>query len=709
MTGFVAQELLWLVLPCLVLWWLFAQVQRRALDWLGAHVAPRFRGLISVYGPLSLRLHLALLLLMALALVIAAAGPFSRGKTETVTATGRLLLVIDGSASMFATDARRPAAGPEDASDESRSYSRLDFAKHVASSLLEELDGFRFALGSFSGTGVVHLPMTDDLALIEDALDALEIHSYYRNTGSSFARALDLVPHFVDRRGFRLQVVLLSDGESPVAEDYRAQLAALAEQNVPVHTVAIGTTEGQSRRILDFEDVVEKKDSPRALVEYHTRREDQDLRSISQATGGSFFVGEAAVSGRLAAEILQAGLEAEPFEHEAARTDLSGRFLIVFFAGFLFDALWFGRRPRRDPAKFELARLARPEPAFSRSPASRPRRPAGRGRKAAASAACIATWLLSSCAMPFSGGEHGSPRELAHRENERGIGKDNLRKHQDARPHYERSIGYDVEPQIPAYNLARSVVLTGDFSEAHDLFQEALLLGPDLAEAHFNDGITLYLWGRAERDPRDCDLARTRELWSQAARRFSSARAAAGREGEIGQQAGVNRAALADQLDEIDRLIAEPPEVCRGDRSSEASGGGASGEGAGTSGGAGSAGDGQEGRGQDGEEGGSGGGQGGEGDEGESGGDAGQGGAEPGAESGDEDRDASPAAPQGLGDSPADGSGSGELTQDELEQIRRQLELLAEQGREAGKYHRRTLPEQFRKGDWSNPDATIWW
>ena len=49
------------------------------------------------------------------------------------------------------------------------------------------------------------------------------------------------------------------------------------------------------------------------------------------------------------------------------------------------------------------------------------------------------------------------------------------------------------------------------------------------------------------------------------------------------------------------------------------------------------------------------------------------------------------------------------MTEAELQEIGRQLELLAEQVREPGKYHRRTLPEQFRKGDWSNPDETIWW
>ena len=83
--------------------------------------------------------------------------------------------------------------------------------------------------------------------------------------------------------------------------------------------------------------------------------------------------------------------------------------------------------------------------------------------------------------------------------NGAGIARDAARDHRAARPRYERSRAYEVEPQIPAYNLARSVALSGDYSEAHDLSQEALLLDPDLGEAHFNDGVILYFWGQADR------------------------------------------------------------------------------------------------------------------------------------------------------------------------------------------------------------------
>ena len=49
------------------------------------------------------------------------------------------------------------------------------------------------------------------------------------------------------------------------------------------------------------------------------------------------------------------------------------------------------------------------------------------------------------------------------------------------------------------------------------------------------------------------------------------------------------------------------------------------------------------------------------------------------------------------------------LTPEELEQIGRELERIAQQGREPGKYHRRTLPEQFGEEQWKNPERVIWW
>jgi len=690
--AFEAPAWLWLALPGLLGWWLFARVQRRALAWLQAHVAKRFRPRLSVYSRGSLMLHMGLLLVMGLALIAAAAGPFASGETETVSATGRLLLLVDASASMYAEDVAWPAEqGLAESSD--GSVRRIDVARSISGGLMRRLEGYRFALGSFSGTGAVHLPMTADLGLVEDALRTLEVHGYYRNTGSSFATALDLVPHFVDRRGYRLQVVLLSDGEQPIEEDYGESLDALAALGVPVHAVAIGSLEGQSRRILDFRDVVEKVEEPRVLVSFHTRRVDEHLKRISRKTKGSFQLAEPGVIDRLSREILAVGSDPEPFEHDAARSDLSGRYLMLFLVGFLLDALWLGRRPRFGADRFDLSRLGDSEGAGHAQGKSPPSAWVGVRRRMGGPVAMVAlaTALSTACVLPLGQGRGGTPHARAHRENERGIAEDALGRRQAARTHYERSQAFGVEPQIPAHNLARSVLLKGDYSEAHDLFQATLGIAPDLPEAHFNDAMALYLWGAAERDPKGCQLERTRELWLQAQRRFSSSVAAAAGGSRrsaagpaVGERARENRKALDSELEELERLIAEPPPECEN--------GGGTGQSS-AAGGADSAG------------------QSGESTENPPGEAEGGGGRTGGAGEQGEDGEDGPAPPAGGGaeSDPGEGSGSGELSEEELSEVGRQLERLAQQGREPGKFHRRTRAEQFRRQDWSEPDDRVWW
>lgn len=45
----------------------------------------------------------------------------------------------------------------------------------------------------------------------------------------------------------------------------------------------------------------------------------------------------------------------------------------------------------------------------------------------------------------------------------------------------------------------------------------------------------------------------------------------------------------------------------------------------------------------------------------------------------------------------------------ERETIEQALERIASQAFEAGKYHRRTLPEQFPRSAWADPDPELWW
>jgi tetratricopeptide (TPR) repeat protein len=661
---------------CLV-FWRFAVAQRRAVAWIDEHVSTRFRGLLTAYdGGRGLRFHLGLIFVLGALLVVAAAGPGRPGEGEATVEGGRLLILLDSSASMAADDVTAAAAAAGEGAD---AVSRFEAARLLALNLVQRLDGHDFAVVSFSGAASYQLPFTGDRELVAETLRVAELHTSYRTSGSSFAAALDAALHFVDGtpEDADLQVLLLSDGEPPFDEAYDAPLGALAERGVPVHAAAFGTTDGQGRLIWDFRDVVAgvEPDDRRVLREFVTRRVDRHLRRMARRTGGRFVVAEPGCAALLEAAIRQADERRHRVSDPRAWLDRAAVPLALFVVLFLADRLLLDR-PRRPPPVFDLDRLGPPAP---RRPGATP---------AARRSTSLAILGLLAAGLAAAGGCGDSPLQRAHRENELGIAADALGRHDEARRHYERAIGFGERPWVPTFNLARSRTLAGDPSEAHDLFQRALELKPGFPEALYNDGVALYRWGEAERDPRGCELERTRELWRAAAGRFAAARGGTlesrrGGEGDGdeggdvgGDESAIARAARANAdhaeraLAEIDRLIADPPPECRQESGGDGAGGG--GDEDGTGGGAG----------------------------------AGDGG-------GADDAGASPPAgtrPPSTGGAEGGGNdGPQPLTADEQDEIRRAFERMAEQRGEEGKFFRRGAAEQFPRDWWENPDEEIWW
>ena len=155
----------------------------------------------------------------------------------------------------------------------------------------------------------------------------------------------------------------------------------------------------------------------------------------------------------------------------------------------------------------------------------------------------------------------GQARLRAHLENERGIALDGVSRHDDAESHYLRAVGYDVRPEIPLTNLGRSKTMAKAYSEAHQHFEQALLRAPDLYEAHYGDGAALYEWGESIRDPQNCEVERTLELWEQSRRRFESALELA-REGDDVDAATSSRDHVASRIEAIAPFAETPPPEC---------------------------------------------------------------------------------------------------------------------------------------------------
>ncbi|MCB1057913.1 MAG: VWA domain-containing protein [Acidobacteria bacterium] len=651
---------LWLAVPWLFAWWVFAWHQRRAHGWVLALVAPRHRRRLTRVGARGLGVWLAGALVAGGLLVVAAAGPGSPKGGGARAAGGRVLVLLDASASMAATDLT-VAAGEEP-------VNRFEAARRLALALVDGLPDERFALASFSGVTTLHLPATTDRQVAADALRSADFHTFYRSTGSSLEGALDLVLEMAEAdlaeaeptgaeasgKPLDLQVVLIGDGEVPQKEDFEPSLAAVAALGVPVHAVAVGSEAGQARLIYHMADVAAGKapDERRVLAEFTTRRVDGQFRHIASSTGGRFATLESGsvppeLVQRLVKVIRRVSARRPAARDEAAARDLSAWPLAFFLLFFVVDAVldrW--RRPVVAPA-FDLARLGR----TSRGPTP---------------PAVVLVLLLPFFGAVLGCGEGAATR--AHRENEAGIAFDTTGAHAIARTHYRRSAAEGVRPEVPIYNRARSTALEGDLSAAHDQFQEALRLAPGLGEAIYGDGVVLYGWGEEERDPAGCQLDRTLELWRAAAGRFREVVEGAFAE-ELRRDAAANGAHVAERVAALEALQASPPEACGG----SSGGGGAAGDGGGGGG---------------------------------TGGDRGGGGGA-GSEPGRPPRagEAPPgAAPEGAGNDL-----DGPLSPDQLAGLEAELERIRGQAQEPGKLHRRTRQEQFPKSEWQAPEPKIWW
>ncbi|MEO1367868.1 MAG: vWA domain-containing protein, partial [Acidobacteriota bacterium] len=225
----------WLAL----IWWVTRR-ELAAFRWLDERLGERFRPRYTSFASeRSVRRRGWGLAALGTLLAVAAAGPSFDGEVEVKEEGSDVVVLLDASQSMYATDVDGGAGG-DDPTD------RFTAAVEVARRTVEALPDHRFAIFTFSGAAAPEMAMTSDRVLIEDALFHAEPHTVYESPGSSFAAALDVVLPFTGD-GRAVQALIVSDGEQPYPEDYGDALAALVGAGVPVHAVAVGTLDGQSR------------------------------------------------------------------------------------------------------------------------------------------------------------------------------------------------------------------------------------------------------------------------------------------------------------------------------------------------------------------------------------------------------------------------------------------------------------------------------
>jgi Ca-activated chloride channel family protein len=210
--------------------------------------------------------------LIALGLLIfAAAGPRWNWRSGQGARTGQdIILVIDASRSMGATDALPNRMG-----------TTITSAESLIRAIGTEQGG-RVGVVAFAGRGVVRSPLTDNLGVVADAVKSIRPGSIQpggTNIAAGVGLALDLLVK--SSRDVPRSIVLFTDGEDHNGT-WPALVARLRREKVTLHGVAVGDAEtGHSvptigGKPLRFQGQV-----------VESRRNDTPIEALAAATGGS--------------------------------------------------------------------------------------------------------------------------------------------------------------------------------------------------------------------------------------------------------------------------------------------------------------------------------------------------------------------------------------------------------------------------------------
>jgi Ca-activated chloride channel homolog len=219
--------------------------------------------------------RLALVLLGTAGLVLALARPQWGIVREKVEREGiDVVLVLDTSGSM-ATEDVPP--------------NRFQLAKTAIINLVQRLDGNRFALVAFEGDAYPLVPLTldaDALGLFLETLEPGAVPSPGTSLGAGLAKGLAA---FADKGRQNKVMILVSDGEDLEGE-VDAAVRSAKEAGVVVHTVGVGTANGQPVPDFDREGNRRgyKKNEDGSVVV--SRLHPETLEAIARGTGGRAFL-----------------------------------------------------------------------------------------------------------------------------------------------------------------------------------------------------------------------------------------------------------------------------------------------------------------------------------------------------------------------------------------------------------------------------------
>jgi len=241
--------------------WLLARRRRQVVVAFGpGGLRPDWRALLRFVPDVVLSLALALL-------VLAAARP--QRASEHLTQTGQgidIVLAVDLSASMELEDLKP---------------TRLEAAKRLARSFVQQRAGDRLGLVAFAGQAYSLVPLTTDYELLLDNLSNLK-PGLIEEDGTAIGTALGVVINRLRESTARSKVcLLLSDGENTAGNLDPLLAAQLAHAyGIRLYTIGLG------------EDgfVPYGRDSTTGKPRYvQTRLDETTMRQLAQAASGRFF------------------------------------------------------------------------------------------------------------------------------------------------------------------------------------------------------------------------------------------------------------------------------------------------------------------------------------------------------------------------------------------------------------------------------------
>jgi Ca-activated chloride channel family protein len=282
------------------------------------------------------RVKAGLILAAVAFLALAMARPQFGTRVETVGRRGQdIMVAVDLSTSMLAEDVT-----PD----------RLDRARLTILRLIRSLDGDRIGLVAFAGDAFVQSPLTVDYAAAAMFLDAMD-PEMMPIQGTDLGEALRVSLDGLDQGAREDRIaILVTDGEDHEG-GLEEQIQRAVADGVTVYTVGIGSTEGVPIPLGGTEGGSRtfKRDDAGSVVT--TRLDEETLRRIAEATGGTYV---RVAAGGTAFEDLMDEIAAGDGEETEAReiTQFEEQyqiFLALAVALLMAEALMPERRRKEDP------------------------------------------------------------------------------------------------------------------------------------------------------------------------------------------------------------------------------------------------------------------------------------------------------------------------------------------------------------------------